>query len=238
MSLKNIFIKNRLTYKLYLYYNLYIHHKAHIKRNIYSQWGEDQFIYEFFKNKKKGFYIDIGSFHPIMYSNTCLLFNSGWSGINIDVNQSSIDMFKIVRPKDHNICDAVTYKSEERNLYFDHNFSPLNTINKLHYESFDKGLFFKNLAKKKITTKSFDDIVKKIDNLPQIDFLNIDCEGSDYEILKGINLQFYSPKLICIETHNVNNVKNIEFDKIIELLNKHNYKVIKRFGPSSIFVKS
>ena len=53
MSLKNIFIKNRLTYKLYLYYNLYIRHKAHIKRNVYSQWGEDQFIYEFFKNKKK-----------------------------------------------------------------------------------------------------------------------------------------------------------------------------------------
>ena len=77
--------------------------KAFIKRQSYSQWGEDSYIKEYFKDKKNGFYVDIGCFHPIMYSNTCLLYNKGWSGINIDLNQTSIDLFNIARKRDKNI---------------------------------------------------------------------------------------------------------------------------------------
>ena len=90
MSLKNLLLKNFFTYKIYIYYNLYIRNKAYKKREYYSQWGEDLFIQKYFKDKIKGFYLDIGCFHPIMYSNTFLLFNKGWSGINIDLNQTSI----------------------------------------------------------------------------------------------------------------------------------------------------
>ena len=67
----------------------------------------------FFKNKNNGTYLDIGCFHPYMYSNTCLLHKKGWSGINIDINQTSIDLFNIVRPNDTNICTAINDKKKE-----------------------------------------------------------------------------------------------------------------------------
>ena len=89
MSLKKIFFKTKLTYKIYLFYNLYIRHKGFQKRTRYSQWGEDQFIIDFFKDKKKGIYFDVGCFHPFMYSNTCLLHNKGWYGVNIDINPTN-----------------------------------------------------------------------------------------------------------------------------------------------------
>ena len=54
MSLKNFFFKTKLTYKIYLYYNLYIRHKGFKKKSRYSQWNEDQFIIEYFKDKKSG----------------------------------------------------------------------------------------------------------------------------------------------------------------------------------------
>ena len=57
MSLKKLLLKTSITRKIYLYYNLYIRNKAHKKRNSYSQWGEDQIIKDFFKDKKKVFYI-------------------------------------------------------------------------------------------------------------------------------------------------------------------------------------
>ena len=82
ISEKNIF------YKLYLYYNLYIRHKAFKVRATYSQNQEDLFINNYFKDKKHGFYLDIGCYHPIKYSNTALLHNRGWQGINIDMNQT------------------------------------------------------------------------------------------------------------------------------------------------------
>ena len=93
MSLKKIFLKTKISYKLYLYYNLYIRHKGFLRREGYSQWGEDQYIAQFFKEKEKGIYLDIGCFNPFMYSNTCLLHRRGWEGINIDINPTSIDLF-------------------------------------------------------------------------------------------------------------------------------------------------
>jgi hypothetical protein len=235
MSLKNLLLKNFFTYKIYIYYNLYIRNKAYKKREYYSQWGEDLFIQKYFKDKIKGFYLDIGCFHPIMYSNTFLLFNKGWSGINIDLNQTSIDLFDIMRPKDYNICAAISNTSQSCDLFFDHNFSPVNTIEQSFYEESDKKVAFKKLIKKKIITKKFDDVVKKIPKLPKINFLNIDCEGHDYNILSSIDLNRYSPELICIETHKTDN--KIHNKDIIKLLNHYKYKIFKRCGPSSLFIK-
>ena len=111
MSLKKIFFKTKFTYNIYLYYNLYIRHKGFKKRSRYSQWNEDQFILEYFKNKDKGIYFDVGCFHPFMYSNTCLLYNKGWQGINIDINPTTIDLFNIARRRDKNICAAISNKN-------------------------------------------------------------------------------------------------------------------------------
>ena len=114
MSLKKFFLKHKITYKIYLYYNLYVRHKGFIRRKRYSQWGEDQFIAEFFKEKENGIYLDIGCFNPFMYSNTCLLYKKGWHGVNIDINPTSIDLFNIARPKDFNICTTVN--DEKKNF--------------------------------------------------------------------------------------------------------------------------
>ena len=244
MSLKKLLLKTSITRKIYLYYNLYIRNKAYQKRSLYSQFGEDRFIADFFKDKKNGFYVDIGCFHPIMFSNTCSLFNKGWKGINIDLNQTSIDLFNIIRPNDQNFCAAISNKIEEKDLFVDHDFSPVNTIQKSFYDSANKEIAFKNLKIKKITTKKFDEIVKNIKNLNKINFLNIDCEGYDYDVLSSIDIKFYDPELICIETHEVNminreiNLSNLESNnKITKHLEKNHYNFIKRIGPSSFFSK-
>ena len=235
MSLREIFIKNSITYKIYIYYNLYIRNKAYRKRKFYSQWGEDIFLQKHFENKNIGFYVDIGCFHPIMYSNTCLLFHKGWSGINIDLNQTSIDLFKIVRPSDYNICAAISDKISEQEIFFDHFFSPINTIQKSFYDKSDKNISFKKLRKKKVITKTFSKAIENIYNLPNIDFLNIDCEGHDHEVLKSFNLKKFMPTIVCIETHDIDNKEVYNYKNIINLLNECNYDLIKRCGPSSFF---
>ena len=210
MSLKKIFLKNKFTYKIYLYYNLYIRHKGFVNRKQYSQWGEDLFIDSFFKNKDNGIYLDIGCFHPYMYSNTCLLHKKGWSGVNIDINQTSIDLFNIVRPNDTNICTSINEKKKEFKVYFDDPFSPVNTIDQKFYESLKKS-FFKNEKVLTVQSKSIQEILDagKIESV--IDFINIDAEGSDFEILKQINLSKYKAKLLSIETHNVDGSKTEYF---------------------------
>ena len=233
MSLKKLFLKSNFTYKLYLYYNLYIRHKCFINRSQYSQWGEDLSILKFFKDKKNGIYLDVGCFHPLMYSNTCLLFKNGWSGINIDINPTSIDLFKILRPLDFNICTALNEYEKEFKVYFDHPFSPVNTLDKSFFDS-KKSNFFKDVSFKIIKSKSIDEILK-LSKYKEIDFLNIDVEGLDLQVLVQLVPNKLKPSLISIETHNVDGSKSKDCDKINDYLKNCKFNAYKRVGPSTLY---
>jgi len=234
MSLKRIFLKNKISYKIYLFYNLYIRHKGFLKRDRYSQWGEDQFIIEYFKDKQKGIYLDIGCFNPFMYSNTCLLHQKGWTGINIDINPTSIDLFNIARPNDFNICTTVNNEKKLFEVYLDDPFSPLNTLDSKFYKNLDKS-FSTNKKNISVESKSINEIISLSNIKTDIDFINIDVEGNDYKILTEINIQQLKPKLISIETHNVDGSESENYSNICGYLTKNYFDVYKRVGPTTLF---
>ena len=55
----------------------------------YSQEGEDLILSRYFDGQREGFFIDVGAFHPIRFSNTYLFYRLGWSGINIEARPGS-----------------------------------------------------------------------------------------------------------------------------------------------------
>lgn len=234
MSLKKIFFKTKLSYKIYLYYNLYIRNKCFIKKKQYSQWGEDLIINKFFKNKKRGVYLDVGCFHPFMYSNTNLLYQRGWRGINVDINQTSIDLFNIARPNDSNICSTINKKRKKFKIYFDGPFSPVNTTSVKFHKSL-KRPFLKNKQIYTIQAKTIEEIIHLSKIKDNIDFINIDVEGLDYKILKEIDLNKYKVKLLSIETHQVKGTKAENFESIKKFLEKNGFFVFKRVGPTTLF---
>lgn len=234
MSLKRIFFKTNLTYKIYLYYNLYIRHKSYIDRQQYSQWGEDQFIAEYFKKKADGIYLDIGCFHPFMYSNTCLLHKKGWQGINIDINPTSIDLFNIARPKDTNLCTTINETKKVFDVYYDDPFSPINSLDKKFYDNL-KIKSSQNSKKLTIESKSIKEILEISKINRNIDFINIDVEGMDYKILKNIDLNRLKPSLISIETHNVEGLKSRDFESILKLMKENDFSIHNRAGPTTLF---
>ena len=100
----------------------------------YSGDGEDIVLKSIFKNKKEGFYVDVGAFHPKYISNTHLLHKRGWHGINIDPNSDTIELFKKYRPHDINLNFGIN--SEEVFLeYYNFTHSGVNTFDKEHAES-------------------------------------------------------------------------------------------------------
>ena len=226
--------ESSIFYKPYLYYNLYVRYKALRKRNTYSQDQEDLFINDYFKEKSNGFYIDIGCYHPIKYSNTALLYNRGWKGINIDMNQTSIDLFNILRKRDKNICAAISNTSKKTIQYFDHLFSPINTLDKNFSSIASKKLSFRKHTEKTIQTYKFNQIIQKYNiNIKQIDFINIDVEAHDLEVLESIDLSIFNAKIICVEI--ANNQNNIKEKKLRDYLNKYNYELIKTVGLNGFF---
>jgi hypothetical protein len=222
--IKKYINRNSILYKPYLFFKIIWLEKYFYNKKSYSQFGEDIFISNFFKKKIfKGVYLDIGAFNPIKYNNTLLLYKNGWSGTNIDLNQSSIDLFNIVRPNDNNICAAISNKIEKVKVYIENIFSPLNTISKIRSKELNTNSINKNLYF--IKTKRINDLIKN-----KFDFLNIDIEGMDLKVLKSINLNFYKPKLICIEVLNSKHLNDLK-----QYLKKFGYFLIKKLGPSYFF---
>ena len=231
------FLKDhKSSHKAWMYYELYIKNFRKRIKKYYSQYGEDREISKFFKKKLKGYYCDIGCFHPIKYSNTFYLFKRGWQGINVDVNQTSIDLFNIARPNDKNICAAISDVSSEVNFFEDDILGPVNTIDNNMYNQ-SKGIFFKKGIIKKIKTSKIFDIISENILYKKTDFLNIDAEGSDYKIIRQINLKKSNISLVAIETHDPNGNKLYDFDNISNYLENNQYFVHRKVGPTTLFSK-
>ena len=223
--------------KVFLYYNIYIRNFKFFFKN--SQFGEDKKIIKLFDKNKKGTYLDIGCFHPIRQNNTYLMYKSGWKGINIDLNPLTIDLFKIARPLDINLCVAVSKKKGSKDLFFDHQLSSLNTISKNHTLFITKAFGLKNFKKTKIKTKSLNGILSEC-KIKKVDFMNLDVEGHELEVLKSFNFKRFDISVICIEIVNYDFYsKNIKTNKneILKILKKNGYKLKFKSFVNYIFMK-
>lgn len=195
--------------------------KYKYKKFTYAFNGVDLNIDYIFQNQKKGFYLDIGAQHPISNNNTYLLFKKGWKGINIDLDKKNIDLFNLARPNDINLNVAISDSEEQVDLFYYHDASPINTLNK-NVSNYQKA---KVKEVKKIKTKILDNILKEINLSNEIDYMNIDVEGHEEKILKGFNIKKYKPKVISIEYLDLK-LQKLEFknNNIDNLLNSNLYK--------------
>ena len=91
-----------------------------IKKIYYSKYTNKSYSISFvdlvinriFSKLKRGIYVDLGCNHPIKYNNTYLLYKRGWTGINIDSDETSIKEFNKFRKKDTNINAIVSSKNK------------------------------------------------------------------------------------------------------------------------------
>jgi len=188
-------------------------------------FGEDLFVQNYFKNKPKGFYIDVGCYHPLDGNNTQLLYKNGWSGINFDINYYSIKLFDFLRKRDLNIHSGISRKKSKLTMYYRKEINMLNTLDqkiaKIHFRN---GYKKKNIQ---VNTLNFF-ISKKFKKLNKIDFINIDVEGYELDALKSLNFSTYKPQLICIEIHNIKNMYDTNY-KYLKSNDVYNYLINKKY---------
>jgi FkbM family methyltransferase len=205
-------------------------------RESYSQFGEDIFLQKFF-NKKKGFFIDIGCHHPFRYNNTYKLYKLGWRGLNIDLNKISIDLFNFMRPKDINLCLAISDKAGPIKYYIPNKnlISPEITIDLKFSKKYKKlhGNIYESHNTKSVTWRYLEKNYSK--NLKKkVDLLKIDVEGADFKILRSINIKKHKPKLIMVEAPNFEKLLR---KQIISYLKKNRYEIIYDNNLNIIFKK-
>ena len=216
---------------LHILHSIYIKHKFFIKKKSYAMNNEDTAVLNYFKDRKNGFYVDVCCYHPIHRNNTHLLHKQNWSGINIDTSQFSIDLFNYMRPKDLNYNCAISDKNENIKLFYQKELSQLSTTEKGQAESVFQG----NIKEKEMQAFTLDEVLNRDRyKKSKIDFLDIDVEGADLKVLKGLSFDKFKPELICIEIHE----KEVELSEIYKFLVDKKYELIWSGVFSYIFKRS
>jgi len=180
--------------------------------NSYSQDGEDMILKALFEQKKgyKGFFVDVGAHHPIRYSNTNYFYKRGWKGINIEPTPSAISAFNTFRRRDINLNIGIGPEKGKLKFYC-FNEPALNSFSEEVSKKIDR-----ESEKYKITKELDIDVLTLAEvfdrHLPTnktIDFLSIDVEGLDYQVLLSNNWEKYKPTVILVEENiNVDDLKN------------------------------
>jgi FkbM family methyltransferase len=201
----------------------------------FSQEGEDQILERIFENQKNGFYIDIGAHHPIKFSNTFRFYLRGWNGINIDAMPGSMKLFNAIRKRDTNLEIAIS-KTNTNSIYYQFNEPALNTFSKIEAEKKDGLSNYQIINKIELKTCTLAEILStNLKNNIDIDFLTIDVEGLDFEVLESNNWGLYIPKYILVEELNISyDILNLN-SKTKDFLYNKGYILYARTVNTSIY---
>ncbi|MDR1324376.1 MAG: FkbM family methyltransferase [Candidatus Margulisbacteria bacterium] len=214
--------------------------KAQLYRKSYSQDGEDVILHTLIMETRpnyKGFYVDIGAYHPMRFSNTQMFYEEGWGGVNIDANPNSMIEFNKFRQRDINITAGVSDRPEELDYYVFEE-SALNCFDKNRAEELiEIGWKLKEIIKVKCL--SINDILERNFDKKHIDFITIDVEGMELQILQSLDFQKYAPDFFLIEENDFTNKDFMDYKvtPIYVLLRQHNYIVVAKTMRTVIYKK-
>jgi FkbM family methyltransferase len=204
--------------------------------NSYSQHGEDIILDDLLHNKKNGFYIDVGAYDPYRFSNTMRFYKRGWKGINIEPNTVNWKLFEMYREKDVNLNIGIG-KKEGVLTFYTMDPPTLSTFSQdqaIEYQK--KG--FQIVSKTKVQIIPLRNVIKKYSKGRKIDFLSVDVEGFEMEVLKSNDWKTNRPSIICIETANPNTEGSEQLDTIRSFLEKQGYAFIMNHKDNAFYKDS
>ncbi len=161
----------------------------------YAQNFEDVILQRVFRDRKNGFYIDVGAMDPVNESVTKFFYDQGWSGINIEPNEFFYNKLVQERRRDINLNLALGEREERRTLYVFEQYG-ISTFDQSNRDRFVEQGYESEEKSVKVTTLA---AVCQEHVTQQIDFLKIDCEGWEKLAIEGADWSRFRPIVLVIE---------------------------------------
>jgi FkbM family methyltransferase len=163
----------------------------------YAQRFEDLYLMRCFGGRSDGFYIDIGSGHPV-YDNTSFAFYlKGWHGVTVEPNPWLARLTRAVRPRDRHIEALVGATIGEATFYLVNEYHGLSTMIERHAQSAQRQ-FGKASAPVTVPVTTLKDICEQ--HAPAaFDFLKVDVEGAEQDVLLHGDWRRCRPRVIIVE---------------------------------------
>jgi len=181
--------------------------------------NEDELVWQFFGCKVSGFFIEVGANDPESGSQTWMLEQKGWSGILVEPQKQFSDQLKSKRPKSQVFCVACGPAGSRGTADLHIPAEGLNGFATLERNADDYGIEYERVERVELT--SLDELCARSGHRGQIDFVSLDTEGTELEVLRGFDLAKHRPALILLEDKGTSMAKHRH-------LTTHGYKLVKR----------
>lgn len=159
-----------------------------------SQNGEEILIWDLFSRRNQGFFVDVGAHDGVALSNTYFLEAVGWSGILVEANPELCSAAARARPFSKAVHAAASATECEVSFTVADNVSALSSLTPDLARIRREGGSTREIMVRAMTLDSLLEDVNE-----PIDFVSIDVEGGEMDVLRGFDLARFAPQLLVIE---------------------------------------
>lgn len=167
-----------------------------------AQNGEDRWLDDFFVHKRDGFFVDVGAYDGVDLSNSYHFEQIGWTGVLVEPDPARAERCRVARPHSHTFHCAAVDSPDVREITFHQVdaagvFSTTNLTPEHTGRLSNMGHAFKAMT---VPARTVDSMLEEV-GACRIDFASIDVEGAELSVLKGFDLQRWSPSIVVIESN-------------------------------------
>jgi FkbM family methyltransferase len=162
----------------------------------YAQNLEDYHLDLIFADQQTGTYVDVGGGHPVADNVSFWFYLRGWRGLVVEPQQALADLYAHIRPRDHTVsCLAGRNEGEAQFYVFEKLHGLSSTVRQHAQAAAQSGAAFTTIIRPVRTLAA---LIAEA-GLETIDFLKIDVEGAEAEVLAGADFQRQRPRVILLE---------------------------------------
>lgn len=201
----------------------------------YSQEGEDRVLSRLLEGHPPGYYVDIGAHHPTRFSNTALLYETGWRGINVDPVPGSEREFNRQRPRDINLELGVGQHTGTVQ-YFVFDETALGTFSHERVVELEATTRYRVVRAIDVAIVTLADLLDR--HLPvdqTIDLLTVDAEGLDLDILQSNDWTRFRPSILIAEDLGRLSLRQLDKSPLVRFLHGHGFEPIAKTVNSVFF---
>jgi FkbM family methyltransferase len=198
----------------------------------YAQNFEDLVLAGLLKSVSRGFYVDVGANHPELDSVTKIFYDKGWSGINVEPNETLHQLLVAARPRDINVKAGLSSQPGVLSLRIYEGLDGLSTMShetqSVHAAARPDAAF----RDVQIDVTCLADLLAEHRRAGDIHMLKVDVEGLELEVLLGNDWRRFRPWVLCLER----NQDQARREAILALLRAHAYSPVFYDGINDFLV--
>ena len=183
---------------------------------------ESKKVWQYFGQRAQGIFVDVGANHPTEQSQTWFLELKGWSGVLIEPNSRLCQLLRAQRPASKTVQAACCAPEQVGEADLHIGSSDAHSAINPQFDHALKG------ESERVKMRTLDSILAEA-GISTVDFLSVDVEGMEIDVLKGCTLPKFQPRLMLIEDH-------LYDHRTHHYLRQQGYKLVRRTGYNNWYV--